>query len=336
MIRYLVRRIAYVVISFFLLSVVSWIVILLPPGDYVTSYISALRASGDLVDIEEEASLRAYYGLDESMVTQYFKWITRFVRGDLGLSFGSTRLQEQPVIKLLQEVVPWTVMMSLISLSFVYLIAVPAGIWAATHQYRLSDYVIAIAGFIGMATPNFMLALLLMVMLFRYFDISAGGLFSAGYGLAPWSLEKVWDLIQHLWVPVVVTATAGTAGLIRQMRAVMLDELGKQYVITARAKGVGELKLLFKYPVRLAMNPIVSAVGFIFPGLFSGAAVTAIVLSLPMTGAVLLRALRQQDMFLAGSIIMIEAALVIVGVAVSDILLVLLDPRIRMERSAPS
>lgn len=334
MISYLVRRVGSVFFAFFLLSIVVWIIILLPPGDYVTSYIISLRESGEFVDIETAIALRSYYGLDQSMVTQYFKWITRFVQGDLGMSFGSNRMQEQPVLTLLKSVVPWTVLMSLISVVVVYLVAIPAGIWAATHQYRTSDYVIALFGFIGMAIPNFMLALLLMFMLFRYFDISAGGLFSVGYGLAPWSLEKVWDLIQHLWVPVVVTATAGTAALIRQMRAVMLDELGRQYVMTARAKGVGEVRMLFKYPVRVAMNPIVSSIGFILPGLFSGAVVTAIVLNLPMTGAVLMRALMKQDMFLAGSIIMIEASLVILGVALSDILLVLLDPRIRMERSA--
>ena len=331
---YLVRRFGYVLITFVLLSIVAWIVIQLPPGDYVSTYINALRASGDEIDFAEEAALRAYYGLDENMVLQYFKWFGRFIRGDLGRSFGSYREQDRPVLSILSDVVPWTVMLSLISLSVVYLIAIPAGIWAATHQYKLSDYVISITGFIGLATPNFMLALLMMYMLFRYFDVSAGGLFSPEYSLAPWSLEKVWDLLQHLWVPVVVTATAGTASTIRTMRAVMLDELGKQYVITARAKGVGETRLLIKYPVRLALNPIVSTIGFIFPAMFSGGVITAIVLSLPMTGAVLLGALQKQDMFMAGSIIMIEAGLVILGTAVSDVILVVLDPRIRMERAA--
>ena len=331
---YLVRRVGYVLVTFVLLSIVSWVVIQLPPGDFVSTYITGLRESGDEIDAAEEAALRAYYGLDENMVMQYFKWFGRFIRGDLGRSFGSYREQDRPVLSILGDVVPWTIMLSVISMFFVYIVAIPAGIWAATHQYKLGDYLISVLGFVGLATPNFMLALILMFFLFRYFGVSAGGLFSREYALAPWSLPKVWDLLQHLWVPVVVTGTAGTASIIRTMRAVMLDELSKQYVITARAKGVGETRLLFKYPVRMALNPIVSSVGFIFPAMFSGGIITAIVLSLPMTGAVLLTALTRQDMFMAGSIIMIEAGLVIIGTAVSDILLVVLDPRIRMEKAA--
>jgi peptide/nickel transport system permease protein len=326
---YLVRRFGYVLVTFVLLSIVAWIVIQLPPGDYVSTYINALRASGDEIDFAEEAALRAYYGLDENMVLQYFKWFGRFIRGDLGRSFGSYREQDRPVLSILSDVVPWTVMLSLISLSVVYLIAIPAGIWAATHQYKLSDYVISITGFIGLATPNFMLALLMMYMLFRYFDVSAGGLFSPEYSLAPWSLPKVWDLLQHLWVPVVVTATAGTASTIRTMRAVMLDELGKQYVITARAKGVGETRLLIKYPVRLALNPIVSTMGYLLPFLMSGSIIVSVVLSLPTEGPLLLRSLLAEDLFTSATILFVLGSLTVIGTLLSDIALGLLDPRIR-------
>ena len=208
----------------------------------------------------------------------------------------------------------------------------PIGVYVATHQYGLSDYLFTALGFIGLSTPNFMLALILMYTFFKYFGISAGGFFSREYAVAPWSLAKVWDLIQHLWVPVIVLGTAGTAGIIRVMRGVLLDELGKQYVITARAKGVSERRALFKYPVRVAINPIVSTIGWNLPEIVSGGTITAIVLSLPTLGPILFNALRVQDFYLAASILMVLGILTVFGTLLSDILLVIVDPRIRMER----
>ena len=219
------------------------------------------------------------------------------------------------------------------AIMFTYAVAIPIGIYSATHQYGRGDYFFTSVGFIGLAVPNFMLALLLMYFFFQAFDISAGGLFSPEYALADWSLGKLWDMISHLWVPIIVLGTAGTASIMRVMRGVLLDELGKQYVITARARGLSERRLLFKYPVRLALNPLVSSLAYILPGIFGGNAIVAIVLSLPMTGPVLLTALLAQDMFLAGSIIMVEGAIVIFGTFLSDILLALVDPRIRQERA---
>jgi peptide/nickel transport system permease protein len=233
---------------------------------------------------------------------------------------------------LLQERLPYTVLLSLSTIVFIYLVAVPIGVYVATHQYGFSDYLFTALGFIGLSTPDFMLALILMYIFFKYFGISAGGLFSREYAVAPWSLAKVWDLIQHLWVPVIVLGTAGTAGIIRVMRGVLLDELGKQYVITARAKGVSERRLLFKYPVRVAINPIVSTIGWNLPEIVSGGTITAIVLSLPTLGPILFNALRVQDFYLAASILMVLGILTVAGTLLSDILLVIVDPRIRMER----
>ncbi len=330
---YLVRRFLFMVVGWWLLSVVVFIVIQLPPGDFLTNYIAGQEQAGTFLEREEIESLKLYYGLDRTPIEQYFYWAGRFVVGDLGRSFGSWRAAEQPVTKILAEVLPFTIILSTLALIFTYAVAIPIGIYSATHQYRPGDYFFTAIGFIGLAVPNFMLALLLMWALNEFFDISAGGLFSTEYALAPWSIEKVIDMLQHLIVPVVVLGTAGTAGTIRVMRGVLLDELGKQYVITARARGVSERKLLFKYPVRLALNPIVSSTAYILPGIFGGNAVVAIVLSLPMTGPVLLTALRAQDMFLAGSIVMVEGALVIFGTFLSDILLAVVDPRIRQERA---
>ncbi len=330
---YLVRRFLFMVVGWWLLSVVVFIVIQLPPGDFLTNYIAGQEQAGTFLEREEIESLKLYYGLDRTPIEQYFYWAGRFVVGDLGRSFGSWRAAEQPVTKILAEVLPFTVILSTLALIFTFAVAIPIGIYSATHQYRPGDYFFTAVGFIGLAVPNFMLALLLMYLLFKYFDITAGGLFSPEYALADWSIEKVIDMLQHLIVPVVVLGTAGTASTMRVMRGVLLDELGKQYVITARARGVSERKLLFKYPVRLALNPIVSSTAYILPGIFGGNAIVAIVLSLPMTGPVLLTALRAQDMFLAGSIVMVEGALVIFGTFLSDILLALVDPRIRQERA---
>jgi len=278
------------------------------------------------VDEAERAALRKYYGLDGTPVEQYFRWIWRFMRGDMGRSFEWNR----PVIDLLKERLPFTVLISLGTLIFVNAVSIPVGIYAATHQYSLGDYVAAIIGFVGMATPDFMLALLLMYAFFKLFGLSVGGLFSSEYALAPWSWGKIWDLIQHLWIPIIVIGTGGTAGGIRVMRGILLDELGKQYVVTARAKGLSESRLLFKYPVRLALNPMASTIGWQLPAIVSGSTIVSIVLALPTTGPLIFQSLLSQDMFMAGSIVMVLGMLTIIGTLLSDILLVIVDPRIRL------
>ena len=328
MTEYIVRRLLYTFVTFWILTVVVFIIIQLPPGDFLTSYISALEAQGALVNRADIDALRVRYGLDAGPVEQYVRWLGRFLQGDMGRSFEWNR----PVLEMLQERLPYTILLSLITLLITYLVAIPLGIYAATHQYSFGDYLFTFVGFAGLATPNFLLALILMFLFFKYFGISVGGLFSQEYALAPWSMAKLWDMIQHLWVPILVIGTAGTAGLMRVMRATLLDELGKQYVITARARGVGEQHLLFKYPVRLAINPIVSTIGWQLPHIISGETVVAVVLSLPTTGPLLFRALLSQDMFMAGSIVMMLGILTLIGTMLSDILLIIVDPRIRFER----
>ncbi len=327
---YIARRLLYMVFTFWLLSVVVFAIIQLPPGDYLTNYIAALEEQGDLVDPEHIEALRIRYGLNRSPVQQYLGWFTSFLRGDMGQSFE----WGQPVVKLLTERLPYTVMLSLLTLLLTYVIAVPIGIYVATHQYGIGDYVMSVVGFIGLATPNFMIALVLMYLFFKHLGMSVGGLFSPEYALAPWSLAKAWDLFQHLWIPILVTGLSGTASLIRIMRGALLDELNKQYVITARAKGLSEGKLLFKYPVRVAINPIVSTIGWQLPSILSGQTITAVVLSLPTVGPLLLQSLLSQDMFMAGSIVMVLSILTLLGTLLSDILLVVVDPRISFEGRA--
>ena len=330
MIGYIAQRLIYAVVTFFFLSVVVFIIIQLPPGDFLTSYVARLEQEGDIIDEAEIEALKREYGLDATPLEKYFRWFGRFLQGEMGRSFE----WNQPVERLLKERLPYTILLSLITLFFTYVVAVPIGIYVATRQYGFSDYLFSVLGFAGLATPNFMLALILMFLFFKYFGISVGGLFSSEYALAPWSLGKIWDLFTHLWVPIIVIGTAGTAGIIRVMRGTLLDELSKQYVITARAKGVTEGKLLFRYPVRMAINPIVSTVGWQLPRIVSGETIVAIVLSLPTTGPLLFKALISQDMFLAGSIVMFLGILTLIGTFLSDILLIVVDPRIRFEGKA--
>jgi peptide/nickel transport system permease protein len=331
MISYIIKRLLYMMFTIWLLSILVFIIIQLPPGDFLTSYIAAQSAQGTSIDQSQSAMLRQAYGLDKSVPEQYFLWFFKFIQGDLGPSF---QWQFRPVSELLAERLPYTILLSLLTLTFTYLIAVPIGIYAATHQYSFADYSLSVIGFAGLATPNFMLALILMYILFRYFGLSVGGLFSPEYVGAPWSLGKVEDLARHLILPILVIGLGGTAGIIRVMRGTLLDELGKQYVITARAKGVPEGKLLFRYPVRVALNPIVSTIGWQLPRIISGETITAIVLALPTTGPLLYGALISQDMFMSGSIVMILGILTLVGTLISDILLVVVDPRIRFERKS--
>ncbi len=330
MLPYLIRRFIYMIVILVVISVVSFSIIQLPPGDFLTTYLDRLRASGTFVDEAIIAALTKRYGLDLPIHQQYFKWMWGMFHGDFGMSFTFNK----PVKELLAERLPLTVTLSFFTVIFTYILAIPIGIYSATHQYSLVDYFLMVVGFVGLATPNFLLALVLMVMFYQYFGLAIGGLFSGQFLDVPWSIAKFVDLLKHLPVPIIVIGTAGTAGLIRVMRGCLLDELRKQYVITARAKGVEERTLLFKYPVRVAINPIISSVGWILPTIVSGQTITAIVLGLPTVGPLLLLGLRRQDMFLAGSIVMVLCFLTTIGTLISDLLLVWVDPRIKYEKRA--
>ncbi len=327
MLDYIARRGLFTLMLLVLISVVSFVIIQLPPGDYLSTYIMALQEQGEDVSQAQIETLRAHYGLGLPIYVQYFKWIWGVLRGNFGVSFE----WNAPVASLIGERLALTIAMA--TLVFTYVVAIPIGIYSATHQYSAGDYAFTTVGFIGLATPNFLLALIMMFLFFKYLGLSVGGLFSPEYLGEPWSAGKVFDLIRHLPIPIIVVGTAGTAGIIRIMRGSLLDELWRQYVITARAKGLKEGALLFKYPVRVAVNPIVSTVGWALPSTISGATITAIVLSLPTAGPLLLRSLRSQDMYLAASILMILSAMTILGTFVSDLLLAWVDPRIRFERS---
>jgi peptide/nickel transport system permease protein len=326
MTQFIVRRILLMIPTLFAISVVAFLVIRLPPGDYATTYMASLAASGATASHELLQSLRITYGLDQPPVIQYAKWMQGILtRGDFGLSFQ----YHEPVARIIWERVWLTVALSLASVVITWLLAFPIGIHSAVRQHSLGDYVFTTLGFIGISVPAFLLALVAMFIAFKYFGVTLGGLFSERFVQAPWSWEKVQDLFTHVWIPVLILATGSTAELIRIMRANLLDELRKAYVITARAKGLAETRLLLKYPVRLALNPFVSTVGWTLPHLVSGAVIISVVMSLPTTGPLLLRALQSQDMYLAGSIILILSALTIIGTLLSDILLAMLDPRIR-------
>ncbi len=328
MLSFILRRIVYMIICLGAVSIVSFIIIQLPPGNYLTYYVVQLESRGIFPDEGEIAVLEKQFGLDQPIYVQYFKWIGGVLQGDFGRSFAMNR----PVSELIGERLALTVMISLFTLVFTYATAIPIGIYSATHQYSPGDYAFTAIGFTGLATPNFLFALILMVLFLKYFGLSVGGLFSPEYLRASWSIGKFVDMLKHLPIPIVVIGTAGTAGLVRVMRGCLLDELRKQYVITARAKGVAERSLLFKYPVRVAVNPIISTIGWTLPAIVSGATITSIVLSLPTTGPLLFQALMAEDMHLAGTFIMLLSALTVIGTLISDILLVWLDPRIRYER----
>ncbi len=328
MLFYVLRRFFYMLILLLIISVAAFIIIQLPPGDFLTSYIIQLQESGTQVDKSEIASLRKQYGLDLPVYLQYFKWIWKMLRGEFGMSFSWDR----PVAELIAERLPFTIIIALFTLGFTYCMAIPIGIYSATHQYSIGDYTFTVVGFAGLAIPNFLFALILMFFFYKYFGLSVGGLFSPQYMRAAWSVARFVDMLKHLPIPIIVIGTAGTAGLIRIMRGCLLDELGKQYVITARAKGVAERTLLFKYPVRVAINPIISTIGWTLPAIISGGTITAIVLNLPTTGPLLFDALLTQDMYLAGSTIMFLSFLTIIGTFVSDLLLIWIDPRIQYEK----
>ena len=330
MASYIFQRIIYMILLLFVLSLASFAIIQLPPGDYLNTYVANLEARNIPVNEEIIEQIRERYGLGQPFFVQYFTWMGNLLQGDMGDSFMLNR----PVNEVIGSRLGITVILSLITLLLVYRIAIPIGIYSATHQNSLGDYIATIFGFLGLATPNFLLALILMYLTFTYLGWSPGGLFSREYVAEDWSFGKFIDLLKHLLVPIVVIATAGTAEIIRILRGSLLDELGKQYVITARTKGVTERKLLIKYPVRIALNPIVSSIGYLLPAIISGATLTSIVMSIPTIGPILLQALQSQDMYLAGSIIMLLSALGLIGTLISDLLLVAVDPRIRFEARA--
>ncbi len=325
MIWYIARRIIYLIPTLLIVSIIAFAVIQLPPGDFLASLISSAVETVDQAQVD---ALRQRYGLDEPIYVQYWKWISGIIiRGDFGDSFEWNR----PVSDLIWERLALTMVISLCTLAFVWIVSIPIGIYSAVKKYTMGDYIVTVIGFIGLAIPNFLLALVLMYIAFRYFGQSVGGLFSPEFIEAEWSLDRVVDLLSHLWLPVIILGTAGTAALIRVMRANLLDELSKLYVDAARARGLSELRLLFKYPVRVALNPLVSALAWIFPALVSGSAITSIVLNLQTTGPLLYRSLQSQDMYLAGSLILLVSVLTIIGTLVSDILLAWIDPRIQLQ-----
>lgn len=325
MLQYIARRLLLFIPTLVAISVISFIIIELPPGDYLTSYVAQLAASGDAVDQAQLAALRHRFGLDLPIHLRYLKWSWNLLHGDFGVSFEWNK----PVGQLIGSRLALTVVVTLTTLMLTWVVAFPIGVYSATHQYSVGDYTFTFLGFVGLGIPNFMIALVLMWVGFAYFGANVGGLFSTEFAAAPWSWAKFVDMLGHLWVPLVVLGLGGTAGLIRTMRANLLDELQKPYVVTARAKGLAERRLLIKYPVRVALNPFISTVGWSLPGLISGATIISVVLGLPTAGPLLLRALMSQDMYLAGSFIMVLSTLTIVGTLISDILLALLDPRIR-------
>lgn len=328
MLAYIVRRVLIMIPTLFVVSVVSFAIIQLPPGDYLDSLEASLAAQGGNVDTAQLEAIKERYGLGEPMHVQYYEWMSGILlRGDFGRSFEWNR----PVADLIWDRLGLTFLISLSTILFTWIVAIPVGIYSAVRKYSVGDYVVTFVNFIGLAIPNFLLALLLMYASYKLFGQSVGGLFSPQYANAPWSWAKVGDLIAHLWVPVVVLGTAGTAGLVRIMRANLLDELHKPYVTTARAKGLSEWRLLLRYPVRIALNPFVSTVGWSLPRLISGAIIVSVVLSLPTTGPLFLQALKSQDMYLAGSFILMLSTLTVIGTLVSDILLAWLDPRIRYD-----
>ncbi|OLP46503.1 ABC transporter permease [Rhizobium oryziradicis] len=327
MIRYILWRIAVMIPTLFMISVLVFTIIELPPGDYFESYIEEMRAIGEKADMQQIDELRARYGFNESEPVRYFHWITGFVQGDFGYSF-EYRL---PVSEVVGDRLWLTILVSVVTIIMTWLIAFPIGIYSATHQYSWGDYGLTFLGLIGIAVPNFILALVLMYFANIWFGTSIGHLMDQQFLGQPMSWAKAKSILEHLWIPVVIIGTAGTAGMVRRVRANLLDELNKQYVMTARAKGLHPFKVLIKYPLRLSLNFFISDIGSVLPTIISGAEITAVVLSLETTGPMLIRALQNQDMYLAGSFLMFLAVLTVIGVLVSDIALAFLDPRIRLQ-----
>ncbi|WP_305969069.1 MULTISPECIES: ABC transporter permease [unclassified Mameliella] len=324
---FILRRVLYMIPTVFLVSIVTFIIIQLPPGDYLDTLAAEMGEAGvDNTAVVEQ--LREQYGLGEPMYLQYWKWMTGILfEGDFGISFE----KNVPVTDVIWDRLGWTFAISILTLFFIWIVALPIGIYSAVRKYSVGDYIATLLGFIGLAIPNFLLALVMMYVAFKYFGQSVGGLVSPEYLDQPWSWAKFGNLLQHIWMPVFVVGTSGAAALIRIMRANLLDELYRPYVVTARAKGMPEFQLLMRYPVRVALNPFISTIGWILPTLVSGEIIVAVVMNLPTTGPLLLRALLVQDMYLAGSLILIVSLLTVIGTLLSDVLLAWVDPRIRYQ-----
>jgi peptide/nickel transport system permease protein len=329
MLTYIARRSVLAIFTVWAVSVLAFVIIQLPPGDYITSYIAQMAATGSIVSEQEAENLRIQYGLDQPIYVQYYKWMAMIVRGNFGMSMEWRR----PVAEVIGDRLWLTMIVSFAALLLTWVLALPIGIYSAVRQYSLGDYTFTFIGFIGLAVPNFLLALVILYFGFVFFDANIGGLFSVEYQDAPWSMAKLWDMLKHLPIPALILGLAGTAQQIRIMRANLLDELRKPYVVTARAKGLSEAKVIVKYPVRVALNPFASTIGYLFPYIVSGSIIVSLVLSLPTVGPLLLKALIAQDMFLAGTIVLMLGVMTVIGTLISDIILVWIDPRIRLEES---
>ena len=325
MFAYLIHRLFIMVPTLLAISVLIFVIIQLPPGDYLTTLVNELQSQGETVNQEKLDFLRQQYGFDKSLVEQYLMWVAGMAEGDFGFAFE----YNLPVTEVVGDRLFLSMIVAIGTIIFTYLVAFPIGVYSATHQYSVTDHTLTFIGFLGLATPNFLLALIFLYFANVTFGTSIGGLMDSSYIDAPWSLDKILSILEHLWIPVVVIGTSGTAGMIRRLRANLLDELEKPYVVTARAKGLPPLRAL-RYPLRMALNPFISDIGNLLPQIISGATIVAVVLSLPTTGPLLLRALQSQDMYLAGFLLMCLAALTVIGVFISDIALAALDPRIRL------
>ena len=330
MAAYFLRRALLALLSIWAISVLSFVIIQLPDGDVVDTKLQELAFEGTYFSQQEADALREFYGLNRPIYQQYLHWTRKLLKLELGRSWYN----EVPVKRILAERLPYTILVAGATILFTWVMAIPIGIYSAVRQHKVEDYTVTFFGFVGLAVPDFLLALLLMFIALKYLHVSVGGLFSVQYLNAPWSIARFWDLMSHLWIPAVVLGTSGMASLVRIMRNNLLDELGKPYVVTARAKGLRNWRAILKYPVRIAINPLVSAIGYLLPFLIGGSVIVSVVLSLPTLGPSLLRSLLEQDMFMAGTIILILGILTVIGTLISDILLVIVDPRIRMEKAA--
>lgn len=327
MARMILNRILYTIPTLIFISIVSFAIIELPPGDYLTTYITQLEQQGTQLSQAQVEAFRLYYGLDQPLYVRYWKWVSRFVQGDMGYSFDWHR----PVSELVYERLGLTIALSLLSTIFIWIVALPIGIYSATRQYSIGDYFFTFVGFLGVGTPDFLLALVLLWWALSNFGVNLGGLYPAEFIDQPWTWPKIAEVLKRIWIPVIIIGTSGTASMIRTMRANLLDELHKPYVESARASGLSESNVILKYPVRIAIGPFISTVGWMLPSLISGATIVSVVMSLPTTGPLLLKALQSQDMYLAASFIMVLSVLTVVGTLISDILLTIVDPRIRYD-----
>lgn len=327
MLAFFVRRLLTALLTLAAISILTFVIIQLPPGDYVTSYIAQLQSTGGAVSAQEAENLRIQYGLDQPLWVQYFKWLGLALRGNFGMAMEWQR----PVVEVIGDRLLLTMILSLAAVLFTWLLAFPISIYSAIRQYSFWDYLFTFLAFIGLAVPNFLIALILMYFGFSLFNANIGGLFSPEYADAAWSGGRIWDLLQHLPLPALILALGGTAQVVRVMRANVLDELRKPYVATARAKGLPEWRVILNHPVRVALNPFVSTIGYLFPYIVSGSVIISLVLSLPTVGPLLLKALLAQDMFLAGTIVLLLGTMTVIGTFISDLLLMWIDPRVRAE-----